>query len=37
MKLFICEKPSQARDLAAVLGSTVKGDGVLWTPDKSIG
>lgn len=37
MKLFICEKPSQARDLAAVLGATIKGDGVLWTPDKSIG
>lgn len=37
MKLFICEKPSQARDLAAVLGATVKGDGVLWTSDKSMG
>lgn len=37
MKLFICEKPSQARDLAAVLKATNKSDGVLWTADKSIG
>ncbi|GAB1672350.1 DNA topoisomerase III [Mannheimia haemolytica] len=37
MKLFICEKPSQARDLSAVLKATDKGDGVLWTSDKAIG
>ncbi|HDZ6711845.1 TPA: DNA topoisomerase III [Mannheimia haemolytica] len=36
MKLFICEKPSQARDLAIVLGATSKGDGLLATNDKSI-
>lgn len=29
MKLYICEKPSQARDLAAVLGITQRGDGCL--------
>lgn len=27
MKLFLCEKPSQARDIAKVLGAGVKGDG----------
>lgn len=37
MKLFICEKPLQARDLATILNATTKGDGVLWTADKSIG
>lgn len=36
MKLFICEKPSQARDLAGVLGVTSKGEGFLTTVDKSI-
>lgn len=36
MKLFICEKPSQARDVANVLGATTKGDGLLSTTDKSI-
>ncbi|MGX2949645.1 DNA topoisomerase III [Ursidibacter sp. B-7004-1] len=35
MKLYICEKPSQARDLASVLGATSKGDGLLTTADKS--
>ena len=29
MKLYICEKPSQAKDLAAVLGVTKRGDGYL--------
>lgn len=29
MKLYICEKPSQAKDLAAVLGITKRGDGYL--------
>ncbi|MFG6656235.1 DNA topoisomerase III [Scandinavium sp. M-37] len=27
MKLFLCEKPSQGRDIARVLGATRKGDG----------
>ncbi|GAB1670742.1 DNA topoisomerase III [Mannheimia haemolytica] len=36
MKLFICEKPSQARDLAGVLGATSKAEGFLATADKSI-
>ncbi|HCD2000998.1 DNA topoisomerase III [Citrobacter farmeri] len=29
MRLFICEKPSQGRDLAGVLGATRRGDGFL--------
>lgn len=29
-RLFICEKPSQARDIGRVLGATTKGDGCLW-------
>ena len=29
MKLFLCEKPSQGRDIARVLGATKKGDGCL--------
>ncbi|CCR35341.1 DNA topoisomerase III [Salmonella enterica] len=29
MRLFICEKPSQGRDLAGVLGATRRGDGYL--------
>ncbi|MFG6179706.1 toprim domain-containing protein, partial [Halomonas sp. THAF12] len=28
-RLFFCEKPSQARDIAGVLGATSKGDGCL--------
>ncbi|MFZ5593695.1 MAG: DNA topoisomerase 3 [Pseudomonadota bacterium] len=28
-RLFLCEKPSQARDIAAVLGARVKGEGCL--------
>ncbi|MDO9657432.1 DNA topoisomerase III [Glaesserella parasuis] len=36
MKLYLCEKPSQGRDLANVLGATVNGDGLLTTQDKSI-
>jgi len=27
MRLFLCEKPSQAKDIAAVLGATRRGDG----------
>jgi len=33
MKLYICEKPSQARDIAAVLGSNKKEDGYLQGTD----
>ncbi|MFP1767848.1 DNA topoisomerase III [Lonsdalea quercina] len=29
MRLYICEKPSQGRDLASVLGATRRGDGFL--------
>lgn len=29
MQVYLCEKPSQARDIAAVLGATRKADGVL--------
>ena len=29
MKLYLCEKPSQARDIGAVLGATIKRDGHL--------
>lgn len=29
MKLFLCEKPSQGRDIAAVLGATEKKSGYL--------
>ena len=29
MRLFICEKPSQARDIARVLQATRRGDGCL--------
>ena len=27
MRLYLCEKPSQAKDIAAVLGATRRGDG----------
>lgn len=33
MRLFLCEKPSQGRDVAKVLGATQKGDGYLSTTD----
>ncbi|PJG84784.1 DNA topoisomerase III [Conservatibacter flavescens] len=33
MKLYLCEKPSQARDIAKLLGATQKGEGCLLTPD----
>lgn len=36
MKLFICEKPSQARDIAVQLGATRKCKGYLCTPDENI-
>ncbi|MFU2131832.1 DNA topoisomerase III [Gallibacterium anatis] len=36
MKLFLCEKPSQGRDIAKVLGATQKGEGYLSTSDGTI-
>ena len=36
MKLYLCEKPSQARDVAVQLGATKKCDGYLSTPDGHI-
>lgn len=33
MKLFLCEKPSQGRDIAKVLGATQRGDGCLTGRD----
>ncbi|MDY4281349.1 MAG: DNA topoisomerase III [[Pasteurella] mairii] len=36
MKLFLCEKPSQGRDIAKVLGATKKGEGYLSTADGAI-
>ncbi|WP_338628628.1 DNA topoisomerase III [Enterobacter sp. JJBC] len=36
MRLFICEKPSQGRDLANVLGATKRGDGFLTGPGVTV-
>lgn len=36
MKLFLCEKPSQGKDISKVLGATKRGDGCLSTPDGQI-
>ena len=36
MKLFLCEKPSQGRDIAQILGATKKGDGYLACADNSV-
>ena len=36
MKLYLCEKPSQARDIARVLGVRTKGDGCLHAGDTTI-
>ncbi|WP_226092979.1 DNA topoisomerase III [Dickeya oryzae] len=33
MRLFLCEKPSQGRDIAAVLGASKRGQGFLSGPD----
>lgn len=33
MKLFLCEKPSQGRDIARILGTTQRGDGCLIGKD----
>ncbi|EDS7122104.1 DNA topoisomerase III [Salmonella enterica subsp. enterica] len=36
MKLFLCEKPSQGRDIAKVLGATQRGDGCLTGRDITV-
>lgn len=36
MELYICEKPSQGRDLAAVLGASQRGDGCIKGDNKVI-
>lgn len=36
MRLFLCEKPSQGRDIAAVLGATKRGTGFLQGPDVTV-
>ncbi|EBP4342183.1 DNA topoisomerase III [Salmonella enterica] len=36
MKLFLCEKPSQGRDIAKVLGATQRGDGCLTSRDITV-
>lgn len=36
MKLFLCEKPSQGRDIAKVLGATQRGDGCLSGRDITV-
>lgn len=36
MKLFLCEKPSQGRDIAKVLGATQRGDGCLTGKDIAV-
>ncbi|MFS2093015.1 DNA topoisomerase III [Pseudomonas sp. Pseusp11] len=36
MRLFLCEKPSQGRDIAKVLGATQHGDGCLMGIDSTV-
>ncbi|MCQ4257558.1 DNA topoisomerase III [Stutzerimonas stutzeri] len=36
MRLFLCEKPSQAKDIAQVLGATRRGDGCWLGPDVTV-
>lgn len=36
MQLYLCEKPSQARDIARVLGVRTKGDGCLQAGDTTV-
>ncbi|NVZ64847.1 DNA topoisomerase III [Pseudomonas gingeri] len=36
MRLFLCEKPSQAKDIAAVLGATRRGDGCWVGPNATV-
>ncbi|SQF98884.1 DNA topoisomerase III [Paucimonas lemoignei] len=33
MRLFLCEKPSQGKDIARVVGATQRGTGFLTGPD----
>ena len=36
MRLFLCEKPSQAKDIAAVLGASRRGDGCWLGPNVTV-
>lgn len=36
MRLFLCEKPSQGKDIGNVIGANIRGDGCLTNTDKSI-
>ena len=36
MRLFLCEKPSQAKDIAAVLGASRRGDGCWVGPNATV-
>lgn len=36
MKLFLCEKPAQGRDIARILGATRRGDGCLIGQDITV-
>ena len=36
MRLFLCEKPSQAKDIAAVLGASRRGDGCWTGPNATV-
>ncbi len=36
MRLFLCEKPSQAKDIAAVLGASPRGDGCWLGPNVTV-
>ena len=36
MRLFLCEKPSQGRDIAKVLGASRRGDGCLMSTDTTV-
>ncbi|AZF26153.1 DNA topoisomerase III [Pseudomonas sp. R2-60-08W] len=36
MRLFLCEKPSQGRDIAKVIGATRRGDGCLIGPETTV-
>ena len=36
MRLFLCEKPSQGRDIAKVLGASRRGDGCLIGPETTV-
>ena len=36
MRLYLCEKPSQGKDIAAVLGAKTRGDGCLKGPGVAV-